>query len=118
MRRPAALALAVALASGLLAGCQTDDAKTDDAKTVVVALPSTSGRWSQVAAVLRSRLEDAGLTADVRSADDDIPTQVRQVTEILDAEPDVVIVAPVDAPSLTPVLARADPDIEVISLGS
>ena len=114
MRRPAAAALAVALAAGVLTGCTS----APSAPTIGVALPSATGRWGDVAGVLRARLQGAGYTVVLRVAKDDIPTQVRQVAELLDLHPDALIVAPVDASSLTAPLDDADPDVEVVTLGT
>jgi putative multiple sugar transport system substrate-binding protein len=114
MRRPAAAALAVALAAAVLTGCTS----APSAPTIGVALPSASGRWGDVAEVLRARLQGAGYTVVLRAAKDDIPTQVRQVAELLDLHPDALIVAPVDPSSLTAPLDDVDPDIEVVTLGT
>ncbi|MEO8095897.1 MAG: substrate-binding domain-containing protein [Pseudolysinimonas sp.] len=116
MRRPVAAALAVALATLSLVACTSPD--PGPPATVAVALPSDAGRWSEVAQILRDRLQAVGYTVDVRMADGDIPTQVRQVDELLAAGPRALIVAPVDVTSLTAVIDGADPDLEVISLGT
>lgn len=71
-----------------------------------------------MADVLRDGLGDAGYAIDVRVAGDDIPTQVTQVGQMLEAGPAALIVAPVDAGSLTGVLDDADPAIEVVSFGT
>jgi putative multiple sugar transport system substrate-binding protein len=113
MRRPAAVALAVALTAGTLSGC----APPDPVHVVAVALPRDDGRWANVVGVLRATLGAAGFTVDVRSADDDIPTQVAQVRDLLKATPDALVVAPVDAGSLTPVLDAAPDRVHVVTLG-
>ena len=86
--------------------------------TVGIALPSEDARWDDVADVLRDRLTAAGYTVDIRVADDDIPTQVQQVEQLLAAAPVALIVAPVDVTSLTTVLDRAPDETEVVALGS
>jgi len=106
-------ALAVVLAAAALAGCATPATPT-----IGIALPSDAGRWDDVAGVLRDRLEAAGYAVDVRVADNDIPTQVRQVEELLGEGPQALIVAPVDVTSLTTVLDRAPSQTEVVSLGT
>jgi putative multiple sugar transport system substrate-binding protein len=100
--------------AGALGGC----AAAPDQEVVAVALPSGDGRWDDVADTLRDRLATAGFTVDVRLAGDDIPTQVMQVRELLDERPRALIVAPVDAQSLTPILDDADPRIAVVSFGT
>jgi putative multiple sugar transport system substrate-binding protein len=103
----------VALAAAGLTGCAVPQAPT-----VAVALPSDDGRWDDVAEVLRDRLAAAGYVVDLRVAGDDIPTQVRQLEQLLAASPAAVIVAPVDATSLTTVLDRAPAETEILALGT
>ncbi len=105
--------LAVALAASGLTGCAVPSAPL-----VAIALPSDDGRWDDVADVLSERLTESGYTVDLRVADDDIPTQVRQLEQLLAAAPAAVIVAPVDATSLTAVLDRVPSETEVVALGT
>lgn len=116
MRRQATATSVVALLllAGILGGC----APPPEKDVVAVALPSGGGRWDDVADTLRDRLATAGFTVDVRLAGDDIPTQVMQVRELLAERPRALIVAPVDAQSLTPVLGDADPRITMVSYGT
>lgn len=116
IRRPTKWALAVALllTAGTLSACTAPVPRPQ----IAIALSSDAGRWSDVADVLRDRFVAVGYSVDIRSAGDDIPTQLQQVSELLDADPLALIVAPVDAESLTPVLDDADPDVEVVSLGA
>jgi putative multiple sugar transport system substrate-binding protein len=97
-----------------LAGCGPGPAQD----VVAIALPTDAGRWGDVAEVLREGLEGVGYAVDVRVAGDDIPTQVMQLGELLEAGPAALIVAPVDEASLTPVLDGADPEMEVVSFGT
>ncbi|MEO7895739.1 MAG: substrate-binding domain-containing protein, partial [Pseudolysinimonas sp.] len=85
---------------------------------MAIALPSDEGRWDEVAGVLSDRLADAGYAVDLRVAGDDIPTQVRQLEQLLAVSPVAVIVAPVDATSLTTVLDRAPAETEILALGT
>ena len=114
MRRPAAAALAVVILAAGLAACTSAPSEP----VVAVALPSSGGRWDDVADVLRARLTGAGYRVEVRQAADDIPTQVKQGSELLGLHPDALIVAPVDTSSLTAPLDAADPDVEVVTLGT
>ena len=108
-----AAALVASLAAAGLTGCAVPSAPV-----VAIALPTDEGRWDDVAGVLRDRLTAAGYAVDLRVAGDDIPTQVRQLEQLLAAAPVAVIVAPVDATSLTAVLDRAPAQTEVVSLGT
>ena len=113
MRSVFGASLAIALAAAALGGCAVAPPPT-----VGVALPSDEGRWDEVAAVLTERLTAAGYAVDVRVADDDIPTQVAQLEQLLAAAPVALVVAPVDATSLTTVLDRAPDETEIVALGT
>jgi putative multiple sugar transport system substrate-binding protein len=112
MRSRLALALVVAVAG--LSGCTGEPA----APAVAIALPDDGGRWEDVAEILTESLTGAGYRVQLRTAGGDIPTQVRQVGELLDAAPSALIVAPLDASSLTPVLDAASPGTEVVSFAT
>jgi len=98
----------------MLGGCAPAPAD----EVVAIALPSAEGRWGDVADTLTDGLADAGFRVDLRIADGDIPSQVRQVRELLDAAPVALIIAPVDTGSLTAVLDDSDPGVVVVSYGT
>ena len=60
--------------------------------------------WGASAEVLRRELADDGYAVEVRFAGDDIPAQLEQLREVLEARPVAVVVAPVDTTSIAAVL--------------
>jgi putative multiple sugar transport system substrate-binding protein len=88
-----------------------------DAGTVGVAMPTKSSeRWIADGNNIKSQLEDAGYDVDLQYAEDDIPTQVSQVENMITKEVDVLVIAAIDGTALGDVLGQAeDLDIPVIS---
>lgn len=84
---------------------------------VAVLFPGeTDDAWGASADVLRQELADDGYAVEVRLAGDDIPTQLEQLHEVLDADPIAVVIAPVDATAIAAVLdEEAPPDVAVIA---
>jgi putative multiple sugar transport system substrate-binding protein len=110
----AALLLCTALAAGLT-GCGA--AEPEGPGTIAVVLPSEDGRFGDVADELRDRLGAAGYRVDVHSTDGDIPAQVTTVGELLDEQPDGLVVWPIDGGSLTPVIDGAGGATQIIAIG-
>jgi putative multiple sugar transport system substrate-binding protein len=82
-----------------------------------VAMPTKSSeRWIADGNNIKSQLEDAGYDVDLQYAEDDIPTQVSQVENMITKEVDVLVIAAIDGTALGDVLGQAeDLDIPVIS---
>jgi putative multiple sugar transport system substrate-binding protein len=109
----AGLLLAGTLACVGLAACTP----TPSGPPVAVLFPGATGdAWGASAEVLRQELEGDGYAVEVRFAGDDIPTQLEQLREVLDAAPAAVVVAPVDPTAIAAVLdEKAAPDVAVIA---
>jgi putative multiple sugar transport system substrate-binding protein len=90
---------------------------TPSGPPVAVLFPGeTDDAWGASAEVLRRELADDGYAVEVRLAGDDIPTQLEQLHEVLDADPIAVVIAPVDATAIAAVLdEEAPPDVAVIA---
>jgi putative multiple sugar transport system substrate-binding protein len=90
---------------------------TPSGPPVAVLFPGeTDDAWGASAEVLRRELADDGYAVEVRLAGDDIPTQLEQLHEALDADPIAVVIAPVDATAIAAVLdEEAPPDVAVIA---
>ncbi|GMA90249.1 hypothetical protein GCM10025869_07780 [Homoserinibacter gongjuensis] len=72
--------------------------------------------WGASAEVLRQELADDGYAVEVRFAGDDIPTQLEQLRDVLEAAPVAVVIAPVDATAIAAVLdEEAAPEVAVIA---
>ena len=76
---------------------------------VGVSMPTQSlQRWNQDGANMKAQLEKAGYTVDLQYAgDNDIPTQVAQIENMISRGCDVLVIAAVDGFSLTEVLKEA-----------
>ncbi len=82
-----------------------------------VAMPTKSSeRWIQDGDAVKAQLEDQGYTVDLQYAEDDIPTQVSQVENMITKGAEALIIAAIDGTTLTSVLQdAADAEIPVIA---
>jgi putative multiple sugar transport system substrate-binding protein len=105
MTRVRAALAALLLAGAVLTGCTPTNA---DEQLVVVILPGEAGdSWARGGEVLRDELQHDGFRVELHQAGDDIPTQLAQLDEAIEQNPAVLVVAPIDATSLTNRLDRA-----------
>ena len=85
---------------------------------VGVSMPTQSlQRWNQDGSNMKSTLEGAGYTVDLQYAgDNDIPTQVAQIENMITGGCKVLVIAAIDGSALTEVLKSAkDKNIPVIA---
>ncbi|MFP7762312.1 multiple monosaccharide ABC transporter substrate-binding protein [Marisediminicola sp. LYQ134] len=107
-----------------LAGCSGDrtgggggeGASAEDI-TVGVAMPTQqSERWIADGDNVEAALEELGYSVDLQFANDDIPTQVSQIENMISTGVGALIVASIDGTTLTSVLQQAaDQGIPVIA---
>ncbi|KAA9086551.1 sugar ABC transporter substrate-binding protein [Microbacterium radiodurans] len=88
-----------------------------DGGLIGVAMPTKSSeRWIQDGDAVKAALEDQGYSVDLQYAEDDIPTQVSQIENMITKGAEALIVASIDGTTLTQVLQdAADADIPVIA---
>ena len=89
-----------------------------NAATIGVSMPTQSlQRWNQDGHNLEAQLEAAGHKVELLYAgDNDFPTQVSQIENMISGDVDVLVVAPIDGGALTTALQGAiDKGIPVIS---
>jgi len=101
------LGFALILAAGMLfaAGNQ---AKSTGKGLVGVAMPTRSEeRWNKDGQAVKEGLEKLGYTVDLQFADDDIPTQVRQIEDMITKGVKALVIASIDGSSLSNQLANA-----------
>ncbi|MCU1438365.1 MAG: sugar transporter substrate-binding protein [Naasia sp.] len=84
---------------------------------VGVAMPTKSSeRWIQDGNAVKDQLEEAGFQVDLQYAEDDTPTQVSQIENMITKGAVALIVASIDGTTLTNVLEdAASQDIAVIA---
>lgn len=102
-------------AGGTSAGGGTEGG--GDGGLIGVAMPTKSSeRWIQDGDAVKKALEDQGYTVDLQYAEDDIPTQVSQIENMITKGAEALIVASIDGTTLTEALQNAaDADIPVIA---
>jgi putative multiple sugar transport system substrate-binding protein len=110
----AGTALALSLAA---CGGGSDSAGGGDKGTIGVAMPTKSSeRWIADGNNIKKQLEAAGYKVDLQYAEDDIPTQVSQVENMVTKGEKMLVIAAIDGTALGDVLSTAkDSDIPVIS---
>jgi len=93
------------------------DSGSTEGALVGVAMPTkVSERWIKDGDAVKSALEDKGYKVDLEYADNKIPQQVQQVSNMITKGAKVLIIASIDGGSLSDQLdAAADAGIEVIS---
>jgi putative multiple sugar transport system substrate-binding protein len=120
-RKILATIAAGALALGLAACAPAEDGGGADGGgeggLVGVAMPTKSSeRWIQDGEAVKAQLEEAGFEVDLQYAEDDIPTQVSQIENMITKGAVALIVASIDGTTLTNVLEdAASQDIAVIA---
>ncbi|WJM14551.1 multiple monosaccharide ABC transporter substrate-binding protein [Microbacterium arborescens] len=88
-----------------------------DGGLIGVAMPTKSSeRWIQDGNAVKKALEDQGYQVDLQYAEDDIPTQVSQIENMITKGAEALIVASIDGTTLTEALQNAaDAEIPVIA---
>lgn len=88
-----------------------------DGGLIGVAMPTKSSeRWIQDGDSVKEQLEEQGFKVDLQYAEDDIPTQVSQVENMITKGAEALIIAAIDGTTLSEVLqTAADAEIPVIS---
>ncbi|MFI8631544.1 multiple monosaccharide ABC transporter substrate-binding protein [Microbacterium sp. NPDC077663] len=111
-----ALALTACAGGGNTAGGGGNEGGGDGG-LIGVAMPTKSSeRWIQDGDAVKKALEDQGYKVDLQYAEDDIPTQVSQIENMITKGAEALIIASIDGTTLTEALQNAaDADIPVIA---
>jgi putative multiple sugar transport system substrate-binding protein len=98
-------------------GSSSGGSGSGDGGLIGVAMPTKSSeRWIADGDNVKKQLEDAGYQVDLQYAEDDIPTQVSQIENMITKGAKALIIASIDGTTLTNVLQdAADSDIKVIA---
>ena len=123
MKKRAILSLVAAGAMvASLAACSSgsggDSGSGDGGGALIgVAMPTKSSeRWIADGDAVKKALEDQGYKVDLQYAEDDIPTQVSQIENMITKGAEALIIASIDGTTLTNILAdAADAEIPVIA---
>ncbi len=116
----ATMAAASMLALAACSGGSGDSGSGDgggDGGLIGVAMPTKSSeRWIQDGDAVKEQLEEQGFKVDLQYAEDDIPTQVSQIENMITKGAEALIIASIDGTTLSQVLQdAADADIPVIA---
>ncbi|MGC5076837.1 multiple monosaccharide ABC transporter substrate-binding protein [Agrococcus sp. DT81.2] len=120
----AAAGMIALVATGCGRGGTADPAASDGAQEpggsgqiVGVAMPTQqSERWIADGDNVKAQLEEMGYSVDLQYANDDIPTQVSQIENMISSGAEALIIASIDGTTLTDVLTQAgDAGIPVIA---
>ena len=94
-----------------LAACAAPAAENGgdgDGGLIGVAMPTRSSeRWIADGNAVQAELEAAGYRVDLQYAEDDIPTQVNQIENMITKEVDVLVIAAIDGTTLSNALENA-----------
>ncbi|MCL2702506.1 MAG: sugar-binding protein [Defluviitaleaceae bacterium] len=109
MKRIISIMLAAALIISAMAGCRTEDGEEGGTARIGISMPTQSlQRWNQDGANMKAQFEAAGYVVDLQFAgDNDIPTQISQLENMIATGVDVLVIAAIDAFSLGFVLEEA-----------
>ncbi|MDR0539242.1 MAG: substrate-binding domain-containing protein, partial [Spirochaetaceae bacterium] len=101
----AALIVAAAVLA-VFAGCQKK--KETGKSTVGVVMPTRSEeRWNKDGNAVKAGLEKLGYAVELQFSDDDIPTQTRQIDDLITKGVKVLVIASIDGSALSNQLANA-----------
>jgi putative multiple sugar transport system substrate-binding protein len=119
MKKLIALIMVLALCLSLVAcGGQEAAPAEEEAAMIGVSMPTQSlQRWNQDGENMKAMLEEAGYAVDLQyGGDNDIPTQVAQIENMITEGCKVLVIAAIDGSSLTEVLKQAkEQNIPVIA---
>ncbi|MAS07047.1 MAG: sugar ABC transporter substrate-binding protein [Ahrensia sp.] len=83
-------------------------ALAQDKGTIGIAMPTkSSARWISDGNSMVKQFEDAGYSADLQYAEDDIPNQLAQIENMITKEVDALVIAAIDGTTLSNALANA-----------
>ena len=118
MRSVLALVASAAVALSLAACAPAAEGGGDaEGGLIGIAMPTRSSeRWIQDGDALKAQFEEAGFAVDLQYAEDDIPTQVSQIENMVTKGAVALVVAAIDGTTLTNVLEEAaSQDVVVIA---
>ncbi len=115
----------VALMTTALGACSSERASDDDTAgsgsegggLIGIAMPTKSlERWNKDGAHLEELLQDAGYETTLQYADNKVDQQITQIQNMVNQDPDVLVIASIDGTALGPVLQQAaDKGITIVA---
>lgn len=101
----------------LLSSCGTKADSSKGEETIGIAMPSKAlERWEKDGDYMVKRFKEMGYDTDIQYAQDNVPTQVSQIENMITKGVNVIIIASIDGEALTDVVSKAkSQDIPVIA---
>ncbi len=111
------LTLSLTACAGGRAGTGGEESGSNEGALVGVAMPTQqSERWIADGANVEAELEELGYKVDLQYANDDVPTQISQIENMINGGVEALIIASIDGTTLTSVLETAEQqDIPVVA---
>ncbi|AEV30736.1 ABC-type xylose transport system, periplasmic component [Sphaerochaeta pleomorpha str. Grapes] len=109
MKKITSVLLILLLATSAMFAAGSTEAASSSVAKIGVSMPTQSlQRWNQDGANMKAQLEKAGYKVDLQYAgDNDIPTQVAQIENMITSNCKVLVIAAIDGSALTEVLKTA-----------
>jgi len=102
------LALALIIATGMVFAGGGGQRQNTGKGLIGVVMPTRSEeRWNKDGQAVKEGLEKLGYAVDLQFSDDDIPTQVRQIDDMISKGVKALVIASIDGSSLSNQLANA-----------
>lgn len=117
MKKRKILPLVLVLFTMFLAACNNSEKETNESVTVGISMPSKAlERWEKDGDFLAKTLEEMGYDTDLQYAQDDVPTQVSQIENMVSKGADIIVIAPIDGGALSSAVELSENnDIPVIA---
>src|SRR5690625_240117 len=95
----------------------TPEGGSEEGGLIGISMPTRSlERWNKDGAQLEENLAELGYETSLQYADNKVDQQVAQIQNLINKDPKVLIIAPIDGSALDPVLqTAANADIKVIA---
>ncbi|MCL2128020.1 MAG: sugar-binding protein [Treponema sp.] len=106
-KRVILFALTLLVAAGMMFAGGGQSKSTGKGLIGVVMPTRSEERWNKDGQAVKEGLEKLGYTVDLQFSDDDIPTQVRQIDDMISKGVKALVIASIDGSSLSNQLANA-----------
>ncbi|MDD3057451.1 MAG: substrate-binding domain-containing protein, partial [Sphaerochaeta sp.] len=107
MKKVLVVGLVLLMAMNMMFAGGAAETSSDKGMIGVVMPTRSEERWNKDGAAVKSGLEALGYKVDLQFSDDDIPTQVRQIEDLITKDAKVLVIASIDGVALSDVLAKA-----------
>lgn len=88
----------------------SESTETDNSDVLIgISMPTkSSARWISDGKTMKKEFEALGYKVELQYAEDDIPTQINQIENMITKGAKILVIAPIDNKSMTELLAKAN----------